>query len=280
MRILYNNYVLDGTYSATNENPNYTVIDAFEDSRLSRYMRTTGTATAITFDLLSDKTVDYVGIVGHNLSPTATIMLYGNSVNSFSSPPASFTVNHNTVISQSINDSSIDNSNFFLLVDEYDNFIVDEFGNYIVGLIYTSTYRYWQLTISDAANADGYLQISKVYLGDYLQMSHMAKNQKIPTASTSTKTENPTGQVYGDKGIVYKYGTVNLPFVTDDEKIDIDEMFDAVDKIVPFLFLIWENDLTFQPAIYSLLTSDLDWQRVEGTTQRYWSVNLGFKETF
>jgi hypothetical protein len=268
------------TYSATNENSLYPLQDAFDDSRLSRFARTTATATTITVDLLTARQVNYICFAAHNFTSAVSITMYGNSENVFTDPPVQFTVYYNQPISQAINDSSIVDSDNYYLVDENANFIVDENGNFIVGLIYGSNYRYWQIVISDATNPDGYLEISKMFMGDYLQMPHMSKNQKIPTASTSMKTENTTGQVYGDKGLVYKYGNITLPFVTDDEKLSIDEAFNEVDKINPFYMLIWENDLTFQPAIYSMLTNDLEWSRVEGQTQRYWSTQIGFKQTF
>jgi hypothetical protein len=270
----------DGTVSATNEDSDYPVSDAFMDTRLSRIFRSTATTTDITVDLAAAYQINYLCLVGHNLTSSAIVTLYGNSENVFTSPAVNFNILYNSQITQAINDSSIIDSDNYYVIDEDDNFIVDENGNFIVGLIYGSNYRYWQISISDATNPDGYIEVSKVYLGDYLQMPHMSKNQKIPTASTSTKTENSTGQIYGDKGIVYKYGNITLPFVTDDEKTDIDTAFNDVDTIVPFYLLIWENDLTFQPAIYSVLTTNLDWQRVEGTTQRYWSTQFGFKETF
>jgi hypothetical protein len=280
MRFLANNYVLDSDCSATNENTGYKFQDALTDTRLSRFARSTGTATDIIADLGATYQINYIAIAGHNLSPTAIVTLYGNSTNDFVNPPVSFTVNYEKVITQAIADPTIDDSQFFFLIDENNNYIVDENDNYIVGLIYGSTYRYWKISISDPDNVDGYIELSKIYLGDYLQLPAMAKSQKIPTASTSTRTENSTGQTFGDKGIVYKYGSITLPFVDDDNKLAIDQTFNVIDKIVPFFLLIWENDLTFQPALYSILTTDIEWQRVEGVSQRYWSATLNFKETF
>lgn len=158
--------------------------------------------------------------------------------------------------------------------------VADEFGNLIWGNILASGYRYWILTIEDPSNADGYIEISKMFFGDYLQLPYMGKTQKLPTATTSTQQFSPTGCIYTDKGITYKYGNVTFPVVEDDEKTAIDAVFAEIDKSVPFILLIWENDLTFQPPIYSILTTDLDWQRVADMNGRRWSFSFGFREIF
>ena len=144
----------------------------------------------------------------------------------------------------------------------------------------SQTYRYWRLAISDPTNTDTYISLSKWYLGTYIQLPYMAKNQKIPTASTSDVAESNDLQAYGDPGVFYRYGTVNFPNIEDSDYTIMDSMFRLLDKYVPFILLIWENDLTFFPPLYSIMTSDFDWTRVEGVTGRKWSLAFNFKETF
>jgi hypothetical protein len=122
--------------------------------------------------------------------------------------------------------------------------------------------------------------MSKLYLGTYIQLPYMAKNQKIPTASTSDVAESNDLQAYGDPGVFYRYGTVNFPNIEDADYTIMDNMFRDLDKYIPFILLIWENDLTFFPPLYTRMTSDFDWTRVEGVTGRKWSLAFNFKETY
>jgi len=296
--------------------------DAFKDSRLSRYGRTTGTTTDIHVDLGSQYFLSYIALLGTNLSQYATIIVYGNTSNDFTGYLVSYALTPAVNIIDVISDEDYNSGYFnlvgadfqyiggnasptnfdYFLTDEFGNQIVDEFGNSVYGFIwvidttvydvtdefvnqiwgniYSSGYRYWKISISDPLNSSGYIEISKLYFGDYLQLPGMSRDQKIPKASTSKVTESTTGQSYGDKGITYNYGSITFPFVDDDEKLQIDTAFDVIDKVEPFIMMIWEEELDVQPAIYSLLTTDLDWQRIPETTPRVWSLNFGFKETF
>lgn len=251
MRWVYRNHVKDATVTALTENPNYLITEAFADTRLTRYGRTLDDAAQdIVMDLGSTSlNVNYCLIVDHNFTSGATIKIQANTSNSWTTPPVDQTLTYNS-------------------------------GTIIYNFTATQTYRYWRLYVNDSSNPDTYLQISKVWLGDYLQLPYMSKSQKIPTASTSTSQESISGQSYGDKKLIYNYGTITFPFVTDTEKTQIDAVFEIVDKTDPLYILVWEEDLTFQPPIYSRLTTDLDWSRVEGITGRVWSLQFGFKEIF
>lgn len=249
------------------------------DPRLSRTGRSTGSTTiTVDLDLGEAKTVSYIAIAGHNLSPTAVVTLYGNTNPDMVNYIAVFSVPYAEFVCTAINDADVADSTYFQIIDENDNFLVDEFGNNICGFLYTSTYQYWRISIVDPDNADGYIEISKIYLGDSVQMPYMSKTQKIPTASTGTTQVSLTGQIYGDKGYTYQYGNISFPVIEDSEKTAIDSQFRIIEKTTPFILLIWENDLAYQLPIYSILTTDLDWARVENLPSRRWSLNFGFRE--
>jgi len=280
MRWLAENYVLEADeITVLNEDPAYPFTESLIDPRMSRVGRTTTNRNIyFDFDLGSAKTISYICIAGHNLSSTATITLYGNTNPDLTDYVAVFTVPFSEFVCTAINDGSIGDSTYFQIVDENGNFLVDEYGNNICGFLYTSTYQYWRIFIDDVDNTDGYLEVSKIYLGDSLQMPFMAKTQKLPTASTGVTQYSSTGQPYSDKGYSYIYGTISFPIIEDSEKIDIDAAFRIVEKTTPSIILIWENDLTYQLPIYLLLTTDLDWTRVENLPSRRWSLQFGFRE--
>ena len=250
MRILSNNWVKTSTINPLTEVPGYEFDTALKDTALSRTGRTIDDVSQnIIFDLGSPKAVTYIAILNHNISSGATITIEGNAVDVWTAPSLTQTLTYNA------------------------DAVIYNFTS-------AQTYQYWRLIIDDGSNPDGFIELSKVYIGDFVQMPYMAKNQKLPVASTSDVAESNSLQVYGDPGIFYKYGTVNFPFISDAEKIIIDTMFRVVDKYIPVILLVWENDLTFQPPIYSRITNDMDWQRNENQVGRFWTLSFQFKEVF
>ena len=80
MKWLYNNMVKDSTFTVTNEDPYYPFSEAFDDSRLAVFGRTTTHRNVyFDFDLGVQDFISHVGILGHNLSQFATITISANS---------------------------------------------------------------------------------------------------------------------------------------------------------------------------------------------------------
>ena len=250
MRWLYDNKIESATITPLTENPDLPFNTAFKDGRLSRYARTIDIEDqTIVFDLTDDYAISYVVIMGHNISASATVKIQGNDSNVWTAPDVDETL---TVTSDII----------------------------IYNFSPAETYRYWRLYIDDDSNTDGYIQISKVYLGSHLQLPGMSKSQKLPTVSNSTSSDSTSGQTYMDIGLNYKTGSITFPFVTDAQYATLETAFRFLNKFKPFIMLVWESDLTFQPPIYSKLTTDLDWTRAESIVGRKWTLNFSFREVF
>lgn len=249
MIILADNFVKGATITALTENPDYTFTDAFNDDRLSRVARTVSdTSQTIIFDLLSAVVVSKLMIQKHNFTSGVTLTLEANATNVWTAP--SYT-------------TSLTYSADYIYKD----------------LVTPQTYRYWRLSISDASNPDDYIEISKVYLGSFVQFPHMAKDQKMPLTSTSSQSISTSGQVYGNSGYFYRSASINFKNITDTERKAINTMFLSVDIISPVWIIIWESDLTLETPIYSILTSDLQWQRADSIGMK-WTLTLNFREVF
>lgn len=95
----------------------------------------------ITFDLGSAKTPKVLILLDHNLTSAATIRLQASTVSNFASTP--------------VNDLVVWRSGSIL------HYIGDP----------DRTYRYWRLVLTNTANPDGYLRISEVFLGTYVQLA-------------------------------------------------------------------------------------------------------------
>jgi len=250
MRILATNYVKTATITSLTEAVGYEFNTALKDPRLSRIARTMDiTSQSIVFDLGSAKAIDYFSIIKHNFTSSATIHIQGNATDVWTAPSIDVTLTWTV-------------------------------ANILYNWLTAQTFRYWRITISDATNADGFISMSKVYLGNYVQLPNMGKSQKVNTASTSEVAESVGGQAYGDIGYFYQLGDVSFPIIEDSEKLTIENLFRLTDKYTPVILLIWENDLTVQPPIYSRITTDMQFTRVEGVAGRKWSLNFSFKEVF
>ena len=279
MLILSKKNIDSAVITASTEHASYKFSDAFTNTRRSRYGRTTSVVSQyIDIDMVEMCAVDYFALIDDNLTATAIITLSGNSVNDLLNPVVVYTITDKAWTKLSdIADSTLTE---FELVDENGDYIVDENTNYIVGYTSFSEYRYWRLAINDPDNTDMYLKISKMFLDSGTVMPSMAKTQKIPVASTTTISENPSGQVYPDPGYFYKYGTINFPFIDKDEKETIESLFRENDKYSGILIAVWESITDEEPPIYSRITTDMEFSRVEGLTGRIYSLQFGFKEMF
>ena len=250
MRILADNYIKTSTITALTETVGYEFNTALKDTRLSRMARTIDlTSQTIVFDLGSARAVDYFAILKHNMTSSATIHIQANASDVWTAPTIDVTLTWTV-------------------------------NNILYNWSSAQTYRYWRITISDATNTDGFISMSKVYLGNYVQLPNMGKSQKLNTTSTSDVAESVGGQSYGDPGYFYLSGDITFPVIEDSEKLIIENLFRLTDKYIPVILLIWENDLVVQPPIYSRITNDMQFTRVDGLVGRRWSLAFSFKETF
>jgi len=245
MKILYDNLVNSATINILTENPEY-AFTALKDSRLSRVARTVDDAGQyIDFTFSSAVKVDYFALTAHNISDTATVVLYGNSSDDFTTPD--FTQ--------------------ALTVDTW-----------IIGGFTEQEYQYWRVTIDDN-NSDGYIQVGYVFLGTSLTMPGMNRSVIIPQKSNSVATKSMSGQLYGDRRLKYKAAEISCEAVTETERQKIRTFFDYVDVTIPFVLMIWEDDLDVEPPIYCSLTDELSWNKLD-INGLLWSLSFKFEECF
>jgi hypothetical protein len=247
MKTLYNNEVLNATITASSENPSYDFTTAFNDTRLSRVGRTTAISSQwIKFVFASAITIDYVAILAHNLTAGATVVLQGNSSDSWTSP--TFTQ------SLTITDS-----------------IVQHFTS--------KTYRYWRITITDSSNADGYIEIGNVFLTTGLSWpaANLDSIRSLNTNSTASKSVSM--QLYGDKKTNFSGFEISFDSVTNAQKILLEAMFRDVDIIKPFILLFWENNLDVEPPLYCNFIQGFSWT-LSSDYSVLWSFTATFEQCF
>ena len=229
MRILYDNHVFDATIDSLTENPDVTFDIGLNDTRLSRKGRTLAvTGQWIKFTFTSAVSASYFAILSTNLTSSATVTIEANTTDSFVTPPFSETVTN------------------------YD-------GCWIANFTETS-YQYWRVTIEDATNTDGYIEIGYAFLGTFLTMPGMNPGHILPKKTNSVSQKSISGQLYGDVRLKFRAAEIGFQDVSQTEKDNIDTFFEVVDVVRPFIMLIWESDLDVEAPLYCNLTDEFRWK--------------------
>jgi hypothetical protein len=167
------------------------------------------------FDIGYSAPVDFFALIGESgeeitLSENAVVKLQGNSINSFTSPPFDKTITRT--------------------IDGYYRFNDDV----------ASSYRYWRIYIEDKTNTLDAIKVSKVYLGDYTEISRNVSHgftTSIEDLSTVVKSES--GIIYADIKKQYsKISGINLNYITVTDKELLESFFLAVGLYNPFFISI------------------------------------------
>jgi hypothetical protein len=140
-RVLYKNLWRLGTIiAATTENPQFPA-EYTQDDDTTLAWRSTAIAAAqdLDNDLGQAYQYDYVALLGHNISASATVTLYGADDSAFTANVVSDILTHNVA-----------NLRFYLAA--------------------ARTKRYVRIRVLDTTNPNGYIEIGTVILGKYLNL--------------------------------------------------------------------------------------------------------------
>lgn len=242
MKILWNNTATSATLTATTENSDYPV-ENIQDIRTTKVFRSTDDAAErIVFD--GQATASYCVIVNHNLSSSATIKIEGNDTDSWGSPSLSETMTYNS------------------------GMIIKSFTE--------ATYNYWSIYIDDN-NSDGYIEIGFVFIGTYLQMPSMKRDQNIPNNVDTYQQIGQGGHVFGGINYTYREFGVNFNYLTNTQRQNINTVFETVGNVTPIVLLPW-TDRTFEDYIYCIINQTaLDFKRT-GSQNYPFSLSVKFRE--
>lgn len=244
MIILYNNNVYSATITGDIDSD-----DAFTEPRLSSVAVTTGLSSQhVLFTHTAAVDVDYACLYGSNLTSGATVTLEGNTSNAWTTPAASVTLAYYG-------------------------------GQYIGSFSTTQSYRYWRLTLTDAANTDTHLTIPWFYYGEKLTMPGMDTGQVISKQSNSIVQKSSTGQLYGSKVINPKAAKVAFSDIVQTDKTAIETFTAYCDLVHPFIVLTWEDNLDVEAPLFVSLTEMPEWTRSKNPGL-LWNMTLSMEECF
>jgi hypothetical protein len=235
----------DATLSVNSELSNYPVENILI-SILSRVFKTDSNLTAeIVFDAGESVSISGIAIANHNISSTYDYLrLQGNSSDSWTSPAFSTDLEY----SADIIDCNFD----------------------------AETYQYWRLQIIDSTNADGYIQLGRVWIGEAYETPGISTTLTHDLFSASVKSTSVSGQSRQDTRYLYYALNTTFPAVTHAEKAEIFDIFKSIDIGTPF-FVTFDETCSDIGTLY--VTMDLTSLRATLLTNRdYYTIGISFME--
>ena len=184
-------------------------------------------------------TATAVAILGHNISSSSTVTLTAGSSPTviLSSPSVNETITHRTAIML----------NYFTSVAD----------------------QFWRVTFADGSNPDGYVEVGRVVLGEYLQGVPIEHTRSDSVVSSITK------QVFGDVGEERLEVKYKFPRSTNSMKVSIEQMFDEVGKFKPFVFSNFNSSFSIIEPLYAVIGDDITFRHISFSE---WSYDLSIVE--
>ena len=235
MIIFTDNRIDNSTLSATNENANFP-IENIQNVHLVNRFRTSAASTVITVTFTSQYNIDSICIGGHNLTSQASITveyLQGGSYSTLGTVSAEL---------ENTTDNLLLNTGFNLLLNSGDLLLLNgstrsnPYGTF--DKVYADGLR---ITISDTANTDGYIEIGRIYAGEYYETNKIGGAPVEDRNSTTKYNISVTGQAYRVTG--YQYDTIEyfVPQISIEELEEIRGKFDDFASQGPFFIVPYDS---------------------------------------
>lgn len=216
IRFLFNNLIDGNNVSlAASSQSGTKVVTRIRDALIKRTWRTTGiTSENVVIDLgTSPGLVNCFAVAELNLSATATITIAYSHDN----------VSYATITT--VNVSSESGTGFGQL-----GFGSGGFGGIgtdlpLIGRAFdayfaNTTARYWKITFADANNTDGYLDIGRIYLGEYFEPTdHISRGWRIEVVDETQISKTLGGQKNNNNKNVYLRAHFTLPHFSENEAL-------------------------------------------------------------
>jgi len=219
--------------------------------RDTRY-RGTQVASAVTFvfDMSTAQTFDCFAIMDHNFSSGATITLEANATDSWGSPSFTQSITYN--------------------------------ADKILTYFNSQSYRYIRLSVTDISNSDGYLEISELFAGEYLELSKTfavghSRDRRITTIDVSNRY-GVTKRRFFNKRQAFT-GVLNMLPAADVTSLEtmLDDITDVEDETIKPIYFNIDSEL---PNSFWLMHWDTlsDEVVINNSTDIYRNVSLELLE--
>jgi hypothetical protein len=228
MRLIANNLVLSATITPSTESPFFPIENLQNQLRSKRFRTTSKSTQNIVFDFGSAKAVNSFimllpkeGVI--NLTESATIKIQANATNSWGAPSVDQTLTY---------DSDFRQLTYFWTSDQ--------------------TYRYWRLTVSDASAASDYVEISKIILGDSVDIPGIQNGFGFDKVDGTKKLSNDYGTGYFDEYPILKSMKFKWKTLTVSEIEILDQLFEVYGSFTGMFLTLDQTSTVFNKDRYSI----------------------------
>ncbi len=247
MILSYSNYVDNAAITANSETSGYPATN-IQDVQLAKKYRSSGVSSEwIKFDFGGAKAIKGIFVLGHNITSGATIKIQANSSDTWTSPAIDQNMNYDEDVI------------YYLFSSE-------------------QSYQWWRFHVEDGGNPDGYIEIGRVEICKLLELGDVINSDYPETIYRTDKTQYTlTGQVFGDEGISYKLWSLGMPFLTDDDKEDLEIVYNEVGQIKPLVLILYEDMIETYGIKYVIFNDNISFNHI---FKNIWNCNLAFREVF
>lgn len=166
-------------------------------------------------------------ILNHNLSSGANIRLQGNASEDWSSPAVDEALTWNS--------------------------------ENILDFISASGLRFWSFLFDDYDNSDGYVEIGRLFLGGYTEISGNAQYNLPKDLNTmSSSKQNQSGQLFGKDEVDLKSFRLNFSRWSQTDHDNFITFWNSVKTHTPFIIVLKNSLLTIFPSLYCHMIDNPD----------------------
>lgn len=122
-------------------------------------------------------------------------------------------------------------------------YLEDEFRgrkNIVFYFARLTTVRAVKLTLTDASNPDGYMEASRLFIGEYTELYYAVAtgSEGGTSASLSTQGRSDGGDLWSDRGVPFAKQTFSTEFIDDEN--DLAEVLALIDYLGTFRDFWWD----------------------------------------
>jgi hypothetical protein len=244
--MIYDNTYDDYDLTVTSENASYPVVNT-QNIHTSRVWRTNSgdlSAQTIVLDAGAGNTftVDCVALLAHNFTNAATLKFQMNATDAWGGPSIDETLTWRSGI--------------------------------ILKFFTAGTYRFVRFSFTDAANTDNYLEVGRIFMSEYLQISPSSRNNfKITNVRTDNTKFAISGEPYSDVGFQYRIFEYDFPPSGFTMISSLRTVWATVGKHKPFVFLNFDTRYTEIEPAYVMWVKDFD-ETYAGYNKIGYTLNL------
>lgn len=246
MRIIYSNSWDLYTLTESEENASYPAENT-QDVRLVKTWRTND-ATAVTIYCDAGTgltlTADCAAIINHNFTTAATVAVQAATASTFAD------------IALSANVTWRDGP--------------------MVVYFTSGEYRYWRFNISDIGNGDGYYDIGRLMLGEYLQVDPSSLVEFPERHMRNDRVQfSRSNQFYADQGVGWKELDYRFEHAWTSTKTLVETMWGSVGMFKPLLLMNYDTTFSVIEPLYCSIVEPIEFRHL---ARDDWSFGLSLRE--